>query len=148
MNSLLSRTEFRNQVFARDNHKCVIPDCNQPAQDAHHILERRLFSDGGYYLDNGASVCEPHHLMCETTEISCQELRQWCGIEEIILPENLSPDTEYDKWGNPILPDGRRLRGELFYEESVQKILKPVLHLFTKYVKYPRTYIKKSNRMN
>jgi hypothetical protein len=33
-----------------------------------------------------------------------------------------------------------RLRGELFDDESVQKILSPVLHLFLDYVKYPRTY--------
>lgn len=33
-----------------------------------------------------------------------------------------------------------RLRGELFHNESVQKILKPYLHLFTNRVKYPRTH--------
>jgi hypothetical protein len=32
------------------------------------------------------------------------------------------------------------MRGELFEEEGVQKILKPVLHLFTERIKYPRTY--------
>jgi hypothetical protein len=32
------------------------------------------------------------------------------------------------------------MRGELFDEPSVQRILAPVLHLFTDKVKYPRTY--------
>jgi hypothetical protein len=33
-----------------------------------------------------------------------------------------------------------RFKGELFDDESVQKILEPVLNLFLKYVKYPRTW--------
>ena len=37
------------------------------------------------------------------------------------------------------MSDGRRVKGELFHEDSVQKILKPVLHLFETYTKYPRT---------
>jgi hypothetical protein len=40
------------------------------------------------------------------------------------------------------LPNGTRLKGELFYDESVQKVLTQgsVLNLFTHYVKYPRTH--------
>ncbi len=62
--------------------------------------------------------------------------------EKIILPEHFYPDHHYDKWGNIILTDGKRLKGELFCDESVRKILKEggVLDLFRKYVKYPRTY--------
>jgi 5-methylcytosine-specific restriction endonuclease McrA len=44
---LLNRDEFREGVFERDNHKCVI--CGKPAVDAHHIMERRLFPDGGKF---------------------------------------------------------------------------------------------------
>lgn len=46
------------------------------------------------------------------------------------------------KWGNGILPGGMRLRGELFQDESVQKILARggVLDQFTWQVKYPRTH--------
>lgn len=50
-NILLSRDQFRELTFERDKHTCVF--CDKPAQDAHHIIERRLWSDGGYYLDNG-----------------------------------------------------------------------------------------------
>jgi hypothetical protein len=51
-------------------------------------------------------------------------------------------DQSYDKWGNPVLANGQRLRGELFYDESVQKVLGDgrVLHLFGDRVKYPRTH--------
>ena len=136
--SLLTRDAFREGVFARDGNKCVV--CGELAQDAHHILERRLWPDGGYYLDNGASVCGPHHLDAEATTLSCDELRERCGIKAPALPPHLYADTPVDKWGNPILANGLRLPGELFHDESVQKIMAPVLHLFTDRVKHPRTF--------
>ena len=137
---LLSRDKFREGVFERDDHKCVV--CGNPAKDAHHIIERRLFQDGGYYLNNGASLCETHHVEAEETIISCEQIREMAGIKEVILPEHLYRDTTYDKWGNIVLPSGDRLKGELFYDGSVQKILAQgkVLDLFKKYIKYPRTY--------
>lgn len=139
-NILYTRDEFREKVFLRDNHKCVI--CSKEAKDAHHILERRLFSDGGYYLNNGASLCEEHHIAAEETTLHCDEIRTKAGINSIIIPEHFYSDYEYDKWGNIILPTDLRIKGELFYDESVQKILKQgkVLDLFQKHIKYPRTY--------
>lgn len=140
MSKLLTRDQFREQVFARDKHKCVF--CDKPAVDAHHILERRLWPDGGYYLENGASVCEEHHLACERTLISVERVREACGITKPVLPPDLYSDQVYDKWGNVILPNGQRTKGPLFHDESVQKVLKEgnVLILYTNYVKYPRTY--------
>lgn len=140
MSKLLTRDEFRNGVFARDNHKCVF--CDKPAVDAHHIIERRLWPDSGYYLDNGASVCAEHHIKCEETTISVEDVRFACGIKKIVVPPHLYPDQPYDKWGNPVLENGRRLKGELFFDESVQKILTQgkVLEDFTAQVKYPRTH--------
>lgn len=141
---LLTRDVFRTSVFARDGHKCVW--CGAPAVDAHHIVERKLFTAphelSGYFADNGASVCADCHLLAEQTLVSCDDLREKCGITRIVVPEHLyaEADTPYDKWGNPLLPNGQRMRGELFDDESVQKVLAPVLHLFTKRVKYPRTY--------
>jgi hypothetical protein len=104
-------------------------------------MERRLWPDGGYYLDNGASVCEEHHLECERTTISVEDVRQAAGISKIWIPPHLYDDHIYDKWGNPILEDGRRAKGELFFDESVQKVLKEgnFLDVFTSRVKYPRT---------
>ncbi len=142
MNKLLTRTEFREGVGARDNFNCVV--CGEAAVDSHHILERRLFSDGGYYLNNGASVCEKHHLECEMTLISVEQLRDYIGIsnKDKVIPDHFYDDEVYDKWGNIILQNGKRLKGELFHDESVQKILAKgnVLGDFTDYVKYQRTY--------
>jgi len=140
MGILLTRDQFREAVLARSKGKCVL--CEAPAVDAHHILERRLWPDGGYYLDNGAAVCGEHHLACERTLIELNDLRAACGITKVILPPHMYTDQEYDKWGNIIMPNGQRLRGELFYDESVQKVLNEgnVLGLFTHYVKYPRTH--------
>jgi len=140
MESLLTRDSFREGVFQRDSFCCVI--CKQPAKDAHHILERKLFSNGEYFLSNGVALCEIHHIEAEQTILSCETLREKAGIKEIILPDHFFSDYRYDKWGNIILPVGTRLKGELFYDENVQKVLKEgnVLDTFQKYVKYPRTY--------
>lgn len=135
---LMLRDEFRNVVFKRDGYVCVF--CDALAKDAHHIIERRLWSDGGYYIDNGISVCEEHHLKCESTEISVEEARHAAKITNIILPSQFYDDDIIDKWGNYILPNGQRFAGELFNDESVQKVIKPYLSKFTKYVKHPRTF--------
>lgn len=136
---LLSRDQFREGVFTRDNYTCVF--CELPAADAHHIMERRLFTDGGYYIENGISVCPEHHLECEKTRISVEDARIAAKITKIVVPEHFYDDHIYDKWGNPVLEDGRRGKGDLFFDESVQKILADagVLNLFTNRVKYGRT---------
>jgi hypothetical protein len=162
---LLTRDEFRKQVFERDRHRCVV--CgnglhNGHKIDAHHIIERRLWTDGGYYLDNGATLCDDGrkdgcHYKAETTYLSVEDIRRAAGIEKIVLPEDMYPDHVYDKWGNIILADDRRTRGPLYNDESVKKVLadfnrfeylsrgeelvgelEPIR--FVEYVKYPRTY--------
>ncbi len=125
---LLTREKFKELVFKRDEGCCVF--CNQKAVDAHHILDRKLWIDGGYYLSNGASVCEEHHWMCEKTDISVEEVRVACGILNFILPDGFERNQIYDKWGNPINPDGTRLPGVMFWEENVLKILDSKLELF------------------
>ncbi len=113
-----------------------------PGQDAHHILERRLFDDGGYYLSNGATLCGKHHIEAEETTLTVEQIREAAGILAPALPTHFYPDDRHDKWGNVILINGRRVKGELFSDESVQKILAQgnVLKDFTPHVKYPRTY--------
>lgn len=144
---LLSRDQFRESVFERDGYKCII--CGGKNElDAHHIIERRLFDDGGYYINNGSTLCDGAstinkcHLKAEQTILSCEQIRIAAGIDQIIIPDHLYGDYVYDKWGNIINPDGTRTKGELFNDESVQKVLKSggVLPLFRNYVKYPRTY--------
>ena len=140
---ILTTDKFRESVFKRDNYQCVF--CfSKEKLDAHHIMERRLFDDGGYYVDNGATVCETHHIQCENCTISAKQVREKCNITNVILPQHLYSDYEYDKWGN-IDTGTSILPGELFWDESVQKILKtgpygPNLEYVKKYVKYPRTH--------
>ena len=137
MKTLLTREEFKKQVFARDNDKCIY--CSKVGVDAHHLIERKLFSDGGYYLDNGVTLCELHHWDAERTRISCDMLRAGAKIRNVILPNQFDDQYEYDKWGNILLltnvytyhPDQSftsyrqvLVPGPLFYEENVQKVLK------------------------
>ena len=49
--TLLPRFVFRSAVLERDDHKCVA--CGKEAVDVHHVLTRHLWTDGGYYKDNG-----------------------------------------------------------------------------------------------
>lgn len=127
---LLSREEFKMLVFNRDKNQCVV--CRKVAVDAHHLIERKLFLDGGYYIDNGVSLCEEHHLEAEKTTISCEDLRKMAKINLIILPKNFDPNLNYDKWGNIIISEFKRLPGPLFHKENVQKVLKlaKLLHIF------------------
>lgn len=133
------RDRAREACFARDGGRCVL--CGAPAQDAHHIIERRLWPDGGYILDNLASVCGDCHMACETTEIDVEMVRKAAGITNVVLPPHMYPDSRYDKWGNVILEDGTRSPGELFWDESVQKVLRAgAIAFFRTHVKYPRTH--------
>jgi hypothetical protein len=136
---LLTRDQFREAIFARDRHMCV--NCGQPGQDAHHIIERRLFPDGGYYIDNGATLCAECHIQAEATTLDCDTIRARAGIRSVVLPPDFEADARYDKWGNPILEKSHlRLHGPLFEDDNVQKALSPVLHFFVNRFKYPRTF--------
>jgi hypothetical protein len=136
---LLSREDFTSNVFARDGGKCVV--CGQPPTAAHHIVERKLFADGGYYLENGASLCDEHHIAAERTLISVEEVRRLAGIHTPVNPPGVYEGDVIDKWQNYILPNGTRLRGPMFYEEQVQKVLSEagLLETFSFKVKYPQT---------
>jgi len=144
---LLDRDTFRNNVFKRDKYTCVIcgfHSFDESKINAHHIMERRLWDNGGYYLENGSTLCIDCHIKAETTVISCDEVRKASGIKETIIPFSLEDEygMAYDKWGNQLLANGTRVKGELFTDKSVQKILEHgnVLHLFTSYFHYPRTF--------
>ena len=67
------RNKFKNDVFERDNHKCLF--CGKDAVDAHHIIDRNEMPNGGYVKENGISVCEEHHLKCEKYHMS--DGKQW-----------------------------------------------------------------------
>lgn len=131
---LLTRDAFRQAVFARDRQACVACFATGPL-DAHHIYERRLWDDGGYYLDNGASLCERCHRDAESTLISVEQLHGLIRAVDPPRPSCLTADGEYDKWGNAILAEGRA-RGPLYHR------CRDTVHdgvVFTRTVKYPRT---------
>ncbi|MEP3669219.1 MAG: HNH endonuclease [Roseibium sp.] len=126
METLIDRKSFKAKVFERDGHRCVI--CGDPAVDAHHILERKLFSDGGYYLSNGSSLCSDCHMAAETTEFTVERIRSACGIDKPALPEGFASDRSYDKWGNEVLADLRRRPGPLFDDPGMRKALARILY--------------------
>ncbi|KVP96898.1 hypothetical protein WJ97_13820 [Burkholderia ubonensis] len=128
-NQLLSREDFKRFVFLRARCRCIF--CPSPAVDAHHILERKLFEDGGYYLGNGAAVCDAHHWACETTYLSVEAVRAAAGIQSPVLPASFDARTTYDKWGNVLREDGFREAGPLEYDDGMRRALQRgrVLHL-------------------
>lgn len=145
MSKLLSRDDFRERCLARDQNTCVMCGAIGVPLSVHHIIERRLWTGEiefhGYFEDNGATVCDPCHIKCEQTVVSCEDVRKAAGITKTVIPSNAYDDAEYTKWLDIILPNGQRLKGPLFYDDSVQKILGQggVLNRYSKYVKYPRT---------
>lgn len=93
-------------MLARFDGRCCVPGCPHPAEDAHHIMERRLWPDGGYYVENGAGLCDlngtGHHMSAEKNHLLPRHLREFCGIETVLLPPQLDDYLEYNKWGEPI----------------------------------------------
>ena len=90
--NLLSRADFKKYGFVRTSGKCCIPGCSCDATDAHHIMDRSLWTDGGYYLFNCAPVCEKHHIDCEKGIYTPYQITKFCNIDisEIIKPDKLN----------------------------------------------------------
>ena len=89
-NVLLTREEFKKQVFARTYGKCCVPGCTCDAVDAHHIMDRKLWNDGGYYLSNGAALCSKHHLDAEQGRITPRQCFEYMHQDPNLTNE---PDT-------------------------------------------------------
>ena len=122
---LLSRDEFREQCLERDSGQCLVPWCDREADEVHHIIERGLWDDGGSYMRNGASVCNPHHRYAESNDIPPQAFWYWLDCEP------LTPDgvpAHVNKWGPDGASDGR---GETFEE--------PAWKEHRERIKYPST---------
>jgi len=65
MNKQKIREHFRDVVFKRDGKKCAF--CDETKElDAHHIMDRNYFTNGGYILENGITLCQKiHHFQAE-----------------------------------------------------------------------------------
>ena len=105
------RANFRNEVFKRDKSTCIVPGCDKLAADAHHIIERALWKDlsewGGYFKENGASLCAAHHIDAEHGFLTPTALRTYAGIHREYLPKRLVPGFDYDKWGRELKSPSR-----------------------------------------
>lgn len=80
-NTLLSREDFKKFGFLSTGGICCIPGCKECAVDAHHIMDRKLWKDGGYYLSNCAPVCEKHHIDCENGTYTPYQVMQFAKID-------------------------------------------------------------------
>jgi hypothetical protein len=116
------------KTLQRNNNLCCVPGCRLVAVDAHHILNRNLFTgpseQGGYFVENGAQLCSQHHYEAELTLLSVEDIRTWCNITEPVIPSILDPALEYDCWGNIINSLTSKTPGLLFNDEGCQKALK------------------------
>lgn len=133
----MSRKEFRETCVSRDGGECIVPACNKEVTasaegpgDAHHIIERKLWEDGGYIPENGASVCNEHHRFAEDNIIPPQAFWRWLELEEIPVPNpsgatiwsliNKSDDvTSINKWGDEFeVPPWREYRENIKYPST------------------------------
>lgn len=118
---LLSREDFDKYVKLRSMGYCVF--CDKPAVDSHHVLDRKLFPDGGYYLGNGAAVCGSHHLLAEATLLTVEQVREKACIAEPVLPPGFSTSKVYDKWGNEVISSTVIVLGPLKNDTGCRKAL-------------------------
>lgn len=111
-NTLLSREDFKKFGFLSTGGMCCVPGCKECAVDAHHIMDRKLWSNGGYYLSNCAPLCAAHHLDAEAGVFTPKQVTEFAAIplDNIQKPDKLDwlTDDEYkelfineeiDKWG-------------------------------------------------
>jgi 5-methylcytosine-specific restriction endonuclease McrA len=97
MKVLLTREEARQKTLDRDHNKCII--CNEINElTIHHIIDRSLFKDQGYYIDNLITLCPVCHIKSENGTYTCNELREKANIDNIVLPDGYDNSVEIDKW--------------------------------------------------
>lgn len=115
-----NRKQFRHDCKERDKHECIIPWCNNSPDEVHHIIERRLWDEGGYIKNNGASVCNKHHRYAEENHIPPQAFWLWADVApaDIPLPDQL--DTiDVNKWGDEFdTPPWEDIREDIKYQSS------------------------------
>lgn len=97
---LLTREEFKKQVFAKADGMCCVPGCTCKAVDAHHIMDRKLWKDGGYYLTNGAALCSEHHIEAEHGKITPRLCFEYMGqnIQETKIPDKIACYLSYEEY--------------------------------------------------
>jgi len=84
------RSQFRKDVFERDNHQCRMCAKKDCELDAHHIVDRTEIVNGGYVKENGVTCCPECH---EKAEL----FHKTNGKEWV---EGFHPDDLYNKIGS------------------------------------------------
>jgi len=127
----MTRQEFREKCVKRDGGQCLVPGCGAEVTtdpdgpgEVHHIIERKLWNDGGYIPDNGACVCNEHHRLAEENIIPPQAFWRWAGVKDVPLPSLSGSTTE--QYGNAINKWGESLEEPAWQEHR-------------DYIKYPST---------
>ena len=139
MNEARAVESFSETVLSRDGGRCVL--CGASAELAHLLIDVSLWEAGAFHPANGVALCQSCHFRAESTLVSPDELREAAGLRQVLLPAHFDPNLRWDRWGNVIVSRDRRLPGEIFYREDVQRVLEDagVLALFEMRRKYPRT---------
>ena len=133
----MSRRDFRDRCVSRDGGECVIPTCDREVTsspdgsgEVHHIIERKLWDDGGYLPKNGVCVCNKHHRLAENNVIPPQAFWRWTEqTNEVLLPEEVagqpirtdlrSNKKDVDKWGKALeYPSWQALRDYIKYPST------------------------------
>lgn len=132
---------FRAQILDRDRHRCVV--CAKSASHVHLIFDARLWDSDPNLPNNAVTLCDAHRDAALCTQMDVEALLAHAGIAVRPLPPQLHAVERYDRWGNVLLADGRRARGELFFEPEARCWLDRagLLQSFTPFVKYPRTFV-------
>ena len=61
--------EWRKKIYARDDHKCQWPGCDQKKKlQAHHIYRWSDFPGLRYHINNGITLCKNHHKLITNNE--------------------------------------------------------------------------------
>ena len=68
-NKKMVRHLFKDAVFNRDKHKCVLCPYTKDL-DAHHITDRNEMPNGGYVVENGITLCPEHHIDAERFHVT------------------------------------------------------------------------------
>ena len=111
----MTRDEFTKAVFGVTKGKCCVPGCDCDAIDAHHIMNRHLWNDGGYILSNGAALCAKHHLEAETDVITPRQCMFYMKytMDRIREPDKLKETITEDEYKKLLLNDDINSFGEL-----------------------------------
>jgi hypothetical protein len=120
----MTRKKFRRVCVERDDRECVIPSCNSTVTanpeengEVHHIIERKLWDDGGYFEKNGASVCNHHHRLAEDNIIPPQAFWYWINVDNPETPSG--KDVNIDKWGDEMSePRWQEYRNNIKYPST------------------------------